>query len=106
VYSKQQQQQHKLFGSHSQIIPSKRKETKMQTTFSLLYKELADYIAKLQPQDWCLPVALGRARHVSHSSVTSLPQYYPSSNSMEQNYASVQCDINGGAPSKAFPVLG
>jgi hypothetical protein len=38
----------------------------MQTTFSLLYKELADYIAKLQPQDWCLPVALGRAHFHTH----------------------------------------
>lgn len=55
----------------------------MQTTFSLLYQELADYIAKLQTQGWCLPVALRRARHVSHSPVTGLAQYYPP-NSMEQ----------------------
>ena len=79
MYSKQQQ--HKLFWSHGQIrsFPVKGKKEKCrQHSVYLLYKELADYIAKLQPQGWCLPVALGRARHVPPSSVTSLPQHYPS----------------------------
>ena len=75
------QQQHKLFGSHSQIrsFPVKGKKEKCrQHSVYLLYKELADYIAKLQPQGWCLHVAFGHARHVPPSSVTSLPQHYPS----------------------------